>query len=152
MQSLRPGGCHPVCGVRFWVGGGGWVLASSTAYFYYTSSISCSENSRVYRRCILLILRRQWTSGGGGQSWGACVVGAGWVFRRRCPFPKCRRVSHTGSGIESHKSHWFWLSFVIFNSNLGALFLSKLTYLRGFRVRERSLMYTPTKVDVYINP
>ena len=121
MQSLRPGWCHPVCGLRF---GGGAHGEISTAYFYYTLSISCSENWRLYRRFSLLVLRRQWTSGGGGQSWGACVVGAGWVFRRRCPFVKRRRVSHTGSGNESHKSYWFWHRFVNFDSNLGALFFS----------------------------
>ena len=101
------------------------------AYFYYTLLISCSENSRVHRGFSLLPLRRLWSLGGGAQSWGACVVGAGCMLRRRCPFSKRRRRSHMRSGIESSKSHWFPPRVVSFSSNLGALFLSKAPYFRG---------------------
>ena len=100
---------------------GGGRQKNPVAYFYYTLPISCSENSRVYRRFSLLLQRHRWALGGGGQSWGACVAGAGWVFRRRCPFSKCRPVSHTRSGIEAYKSHWFLPCFAIFHSNPGAL-------------------------------
>ena len=93
---------------------GGGRQKNPVAYFYYTLPISCSENSRVYRRFSLLLQRHRWALGGGGQSWGACVAGAGWVFRRRCPFSKCCPVSQTRSGIEGYKLHWFLPRFAIF--------------------------------------